>query len=306
MFIYTRIQYGYDSEGRLFIADFDGYEYEGEVALCKGDSTAKAAEQQQLNFNSQLMSIFNQQFGQQTAVLNFLKGKLEPMLDNPTGYDDKTLAAMRASASDSLSGSYDNAQKALQNRQFALGGRDLPSGVNDQQMAMLLQAEAQDKANAQNTVTLNDANLKQSNYWNAMNVLSGNVASQFNPLGYAGAVNSGSNAVAGLSQAVTQSQQSGLMGMLGGAVGGLFSGAGQAGGFGALFCWIAAATFDGWDDPRTGCVRSYLRNTVSKTWWGRPLISLYARFGERLSHSRTALFLLRPLFELALAKATAS
>jgi len=79
--------------------------------------------------------------------------------------------------------------------------------VNDQQTAALLTAEAADKGNAQNTITLNDANLKNTNYWNAMNVLSGNVASQFNPLGYANSATSGSNAVAGLSQAYTQSQQ---------------------------------------------------------------------------------------------------
>jgi len=306
MYIYTTLQYQINENGEYELTSKKGYWYAGKVGGLKGDSTAKAAEAQQSQFNQQLMSIFQQQFAKQSQVLDFLTGKLKPMIDNPTGYSPEALAAMRAGATDNLSASYDNAQKALQNRQFALGGRDLPSGVNEQQTGALLTAEAADKGNAQNTITLNDENLKNSNYWNAMNVLSGNVASQFNPLGYANSATSGSNAVAGLSNAVTASQQSGWMGALGGAVGGLFSGAGQAGGFGALFCWIAAKTFDGWDDPRTGCVRSYLLNSFGKTWYGKPIISIYAKFGERLSNIPLVVAALRPAFDLALSKATAT
>lgn len=235
---YSRIEYSRDAwidKGMLVKVSVMPVEYSGPWDRCKGDSTAQAAEQQQSQFNSQLMSIFQQQFGQQSQILNYLKGKLEPMIDNPTGYSPEALATMRTSATDTLSDQYQNAQKALQGQEFTNGSRDLPSGTNDQLNEALLNAEAKDKANAQDTITLNDENLKQSNYWNAMNVLSGNVASQFNPLGYAGAATSGSNAVAGLSNAVTNSNQTGLMGLLGGGVSGLFGAAGKAGGFGSLF-----------------------------------------------------------------------
>lgn len=209
-------------------------EYRGSWAHAKGDDTAKAAEQQQENFNSQLMNIFQQQFGQQTQVLNYLKGKMQPMIDNPTGYDAATLAAMRTSATDTLSNNYQNAQKALQNQEYTSGGRDLPSGTSAQLNEALLNSEAADKSNAQNTITLNDANLKQQNYWNAVNVLNG-TAAQFNPLGYASAATSGSGAVAGLSNAVTNSQNTGLTALLGGVAGGVFGAAGKAGGFSSLF-----------------------------------------------------------------------
>lgn len=199
------------------------YVYDGPVAECKGDQTAQAAEQQQAAFSAQMAATFNKQYAAQSEVLNFLKGALEPQITNPTGYGTDAMAAMRTSANENISGSYDNAQKAIQNMQFVNGGRDLPSGVNQMQLGGLKMAEAGDQAGAQNTITLNNENLKQSNYWNAMNVLSGNVASQFNPLGYAGASTGAANTVTGLSQAYNASKQSQLMGVLGGAAGGAAS-----------------------------------------------------------------------------------
>lgn len=215
----------------------DGVVWSNEPALSfKGDDTAKAAEQQQAAFNAQLMSIFTQQFDKQQALLGYLKGKLQPMINNPTGYSPKELAALRTGATDQLSVAYQNAQKALNNEELQKnGGSDLPSGTTAQLDAALLQQEAQDKANAQNTITMNDENLKQTNYWNALNVLNGQTAVQYNPLGYAQTATEGSNAVANLSTAYKQSQQSGLMGMLGslaGAAGTAFSGAGTKALFG--------------------------------------------------------------------------
>jgi hypothetical protein len=187
-----------------------------------GDSTAKAAENQSMQFQSQLMATFNKQFAAQSDILNFLKGTLEPQITNPQGYGADALAAMRTSATENISGQYDNAQKSLQNQQFALGGRDLPSGVAEMQMGALKQGQASDTSAAQNNITLNDANLKNSNYWNSVNALNG-VAAEQNPLGYAGASTSAGNSVANLSQAFQASKQSQLMGVLGGAVGGAAS-----------------------------------------------------------------------------------
>lgn len=200
----------------------DRYIAEGRtVSGGKGDQIAKQAEVQQMQFQGQLMQIFQQQFGQQSDMLNFLKTNLEPQITKPTGYSDEAKAAMRASATDNISGQYDNATKALQNVQFARGGRDLPSGVDEMQAGALKGAQAKDTADALNTITLNDENLKQNNYWNAMNVLSGNVASQYNPLGYSSSATNAGNSVAGLSQAYTASKQSQLLGALGGIAGGV-------------------------------------------------------------------------------------
>jgi hypothetical protein len=233
----------------VVVTHTEGFEDDRPVALCKGDDTAKATEQlqqqnaqQQMAFNQQLMTLFQQQFGKQNAVMDYLNGKMKPIVDaGGKGFSDDALAAMRTSATDKLSGAYANAQRTLQTREFANGSRDLPSGVNAQLDAALLDSESADKAGAQNNITLANENQKQANYWNAVNVLNGQAA-QLDPLGYAGAATNAANSatgagnsVANLSNAVTASNQSQLMGVLGGVAGGVFGAAGQAGGFGKLF-----------------------------------------------------------------------
>lgn len=277
---------------------------------CKGDEVAEQQEQQTANFNSQLMQIFNKQYSSQQQVLTYLQGKLQPMIDNPTGYSPDALAAQRTSATDTLSAEYQNAQKALQNTEFSQGSRDLPSGVNDQLNEALLQGEASDKANAQNTITTNNAALEQSNYWNALSALNGQATTAYNPLGYAGAATSGANAVTGLSQAVTASQGPSIGSILGGiagaGVGALGAGLGKAGSFGALFgCWIAAAHFDGWNDPRTKAVRRYLNTTFCAHWYGRMTMKVYRQYGEWIASKQILVNMLGPLFDLALEQARA-
>jgi hypothetical protein len=211
----TRITWDIDGN----IVEHEWFWYDGPVALCKGDSTAQAAEQQQAAFDTQLMQMFTAQYGNQQNMMNFLKGTLMPQIANPTGYDKATLAAMRTGATDTLSTEYNNAKAALQNSENQKnGGSDLPSGVNSQLDSALLSQEAQAKAGAQENITVQDASLKNANYWNAVNALSGQEA-QMNPLGYAGAATSGSGAVSNLSNAVTASAGPTIGSILGGVVG---------------------------------------------------------------------------------------
>lgn len=199
-------------------AVIDGYIAQGRtVSGGKGDSTAEAAEKSQEAFNTQLMSTFTQQFNSQQSTLNYLKGVLTPMINNPTGYSPAALAAMRTGATDSTSAAYQNAQKTLQNTEATRSG-DLPSGVNDQLNASLLNSEATDKSTAQNAITLQNANLQQSNYWNAINGLNG-VAAENNPDSLASTATAGANGVANLSQAVTASSGPTFGALLGGAIG---------------------------------------------------------------------------------------
>jgi hypothetical protein len=233
MRIYTTVVYDNWLTDPLVPVMAVGFDYCGEIEELKGDQVAQQAESQQANFNAQMQQVFNQQYGKQSAVLDFLTAKLQPMIDNPTGFSREAETAMRTSADDTLSTQYQNAQRALNAQSFAKNGRSLPSGVGTQADAALLQSEAADKANAQNTITVNNENLKNSNLWNAFNVLSGNVTSQFNPLGYAGAADSGANSVANLSNAVTQSKK----GFLTSVATSLAGGFGQAlggGGFSGL------------------------------------------------------------------------
>jgi hypothetical protein len=191
---WTAIVEGYLAEGRT-------------VSGGKGDNTLKQQEQAQANFTNTLMQSYKQQFGQQSKILSFLTSKLQPMIDNPTGFSPTALTAMRTSATDTNAIQFGNASAALNDQLAARGGAtDLPSGVDAQLRAGLAQAGAQTQAASQNQITLH--------------------AAQYNPTGYAGQATSGSQAVGDLGTAYKNSQSSQLLGALGGIAGGVASGFG--------------------------------------------------------------------------------
>lgn len=205
------------------------------VSGAKGDDIAKQNEQIQLDLNKQLLQTFQTQFGKQSQITDSVTKNLQPLIDNPQGYSPEELQALRTQTSDTNSGQFNDAQKALNDQLAARGGAStLPSGVDAQLRAQLAEAGAKTEAGSQNQITLNNEELKRQNFFNAVNALSGN-AQIINPLGYASGATAGGNTVANLSQAVTASNQSPLMGAIGGIVGGAAAGAGSAGGFSKLF-----------------------------------------------------------------------
>lgn len=188
-----------------------------------GDSSAENTESGMAGFNSTLRSSFATQFAAQSAALNFLTGKLQSQIDNPTGIGAAAMAGMRTSAADAVAANFQAAKRANQNVEFSRGGEFLPSGVNAQINAGLTTSAAQANAEAQNSITQQDEQLKQQNYWNATNSLLG-VTSQENPLGYAGEATNSANAVTGLSQAVTAAKGPTWGSILGGALTGAATG----------------------------------------------------------------------------------
>jgi hypothetical protein len=202
-----------DSE-TLEVISREGYEYAGPVALCKGATAAQTAsqqaslqaQQQQNTFNSQLMSLFKQQFGSQQQILNSLQSTLQPQIAaGGQGYTPAQLASLRTSASDTNAQQFQNAQQALNEQTAQRGGQDLPSGVNAALQENLDVAGAQQEANSQNAITQANANLQQQNYWNALGALGG-VAQQENPLGYSSGATGGTEASAGAGNAVSTAQ----------------------------------------------------------------------------------------------------
>jgi hypothetical protein len=191
-----------------------------------------------MGFDSQLMTIFNQQYSMQKSTLDYLNTQMKPIIAaGGKGFSDADLTSMRTAATDTDAQQFQNAQDTLQNQiTQSSGGSKLAgvSGAEIQSKAALLNAEAQKQASDQENITSQNAQLKNQNYWNSINVLNG-PAAQTNPLGYAGTATSGGNTVAGLSGAVTSANQSQLLGALGGIAGGVGSAVG-----GALVkgCWI--------------------------------------------------------------------
>jgi hypothetical protein len=298
---------GFFERGTWKIEERDGFEYSGRWALAKGDKDLKAGEQQQLDFNKQLMQVFQQQYGKQAAQLDYLNSILKPIIaDGGRGLSPEALTSMRTSASDSIAREGQNAKAAVAATEAARGGgTGLPSGVEAQLDEGVALNEANQQSSAQNQITQYNENVRQANFWNAINGLSGNAA-MLNPQSYAGEANSGSSSLANLGTAYYNSQQSGwlnaALGGLGAAAGGWASGGFKMPGG----CWIAEAIY-GPQDLRTHLVREWLNTTFVLRPAGRVVMQFYMRFGQRIasvvSRSRALKAVLRPLFDRALSEA---
>lgn len=158
--------------------------------------------QMSMQFNQQLMDLFHKQFQNQQEQLNFLKGVMQPVITQAQaghGFSDQALAALRTTATDTLSGQFDNAKAALAQTLKTSGDANVPSGVTAGMDLALINSEAQARASAQNQITLADQQQAQSNLFNAANVLNG-VAAQNNPSVLMEGFNQGAGAVAGLGQ----------------------------------------------------------------------------------------------------------
>jgi hypothetical protein len=75
-------------------------------------------------------------------------------------------------------------------------------------------------------------------------------------------------------------------------------------------CWIAAAIYNGWDDPRTIAVREWLHPEFATTAFGRFVVSAYLRFGERIAEQvklhPPLKRVFKPIFDAALRRAEAA
>lgn len=320
-FFYTRIEYQLtDKIGEFILISQATSPWSGDKLMCGGggpDASTIAAQnantasiEQQTQFDSQLMTLFNAQYASQQNTLSYLKGQLQPVISQAEagkGMSDSTLAAMRTGATDTLSTDFTNSQETLNNTLRTSGDVNIPSGVTVGADKALLASEATAKASAQQGITEYDQNLANSNLFNAMNVLNG-VAAQANPLGYATAATSGTSSVAAgagaqanLQQAVTASEQSPLASILGAAMGG----AGTA--IGGIYCWVAAKIFgeNFLTGFKTAIVRDYLLNTWSKKFYAKPVLWAYGKYGKWISEQPVLVRGLTPLFNTAFSEAMA-
>ena len=207
-------------------ASIERYISEGRtVSGGKGDEAIKSQEAQQAGFTNQLRSVFGQQFGQQSGILNFLNQKLTAQVQNPQGFSPEQMAALNTNNTEGAAKAYANAQQATQQAEAARGGSTLPSGVSAQLNAENANAGASQLAQGEYQIQLANAQQKQNNYWNALGGLSG-VAQQENPIGYSGAATGGAESVGTLGTEYNSTQQSQLLSTLGGIAGGVASGYG--------------------------------------------------------------------------------
>lgn len=212
------------------VLEHEWHEYDGPVAECKGgaDKNETDIAGSQKDFMNQLMGNYATQFGNQSAILKSISDSVTPTLlagPNQFGYSKQQEGALRTQASEGTAGAYKMAKQATGESLAAVGGGNvfLPSGVKAGLTAQNANAAAALESNQQLGITNQGYELGRQNYGNAIGALS-NVASQYSPLGYAGAGTGAGEAAFGSANKVYDqnlASNQGFWGEIGGIGGGL-------------------------------------------------------------------------------------
>ena len=195
--------------------------------MCFGGSskTERSVNHDQIQMMQTLQGNYNTQFAGQSAILNNLNTSASAVLNqgiNQYGFNPAEDAALRTQAREGTAQGYNMAKQATGEALASIGGGNtfLPSGtaagINNANAVKF----AQQNAGQQLGITEAGYSQGRQNYLNAAGVL-GNVASQMNPLGYAGSATSAGSQAFGGAKDINQQDQAGkqaMFGALGGAV----------------------------------------------------------------------------------------
>lgn len=164
-----------------------------------GDSIVRSTENSWANFSNTLMGAFQQQYGAQSSIFNFLTSKYTDMIKNPQGFSPAALSAMRGGAVDNLTKQFQNAKQAV-NGQLSLNGGiggDVKSGVASQIQGGLAGQQAGATAGALDNIEMANEQQKIDNQRFAEQGLN-NVGVEENPTGFASQASSAAGTVGGL------------------------------------------------------------------------------------------------------------
>jgi hypothetical protein len=269
-----------------------------------GDQTLKSTEQSNAALTAELGADYQITFSENQAIQKQLTGILQNQISNPQGLPPEEIAAARTSATDRTGVQFENATRSANAVSAAHGGAALPSGVSAQISGDISATAASADAAEQNQITVADAQAKQQNYWNAISGL-GAVGQGYNPTGYSNSAAGVGSSTANLGSAFLASQQAGWQDLSGiiSAAGGLATGVAGLSGKLTPSCYVAAAIYGGWFEPRTVLVRNYIYGNFSKTLHGRLIARMYSKTGRWISQQPILVKLLTPVFNLALKKA---
>lgn len=290
--------------------------------MCGGPSR-----QQVETFNAQ-MDFYNTMttqartvFGNALSVFDALNRAFAPIVaagPNQEGFSPEEKTALMTQATEGTGQTYAHAAKALGEQVASQGGGNLyiPSGANDQLKEELLSSAAANEAAQKTSIIAKDYDIGRQNFYSAAGILGG-ATGTYNPAtGMATSATGAGSAASQTANEITQANNSwmnmvgSVLGGIGGSVvsGGMSNLGSGVGFFGqnapAPGCWVAAAYFDGWLDPRTIAVRHWIFNVWAKrSLIGKYVSKLYMKVGERVSKVPLLVTMLGPLFEVALKRA---
>lgn len=228
MRIFTKIRLQWN--GQQYVTDMaesEWFEYSGPVEECKGASAAEnAAQANSANLFQALQQDLTTTFGQQQGILNNLNQGWSPIFQagpSQYGFTPAEDSNLRTQADTGVANNYQQAKQATGEAISSVGGGNvfLPSGSTTQIEANNANAAAGQRSAENLGITQAGYATGRQNFLSAANALSG-VASQENPLGYAGTANSAnSNAFNEASQINKENQAASPWGALGGILGGV-------------------------------------------------------------------------------------
>lgn len=199
--------------------------------MCGPTDAEAELQQNQIDFYHRLAAQDTAVFGQDQSILNQLQSVYAPILaagPSQYGYTPDQENVLKTQAATGTAQAYQQASRALTEKQAALGGGDtyLPSGVNMQQQAQLASAAAAQRANQNLAIKTQGYEQGNKNFMAATNALL-NTSGQLNPTGYAGVSNTGGSDAASTAETLAAQQTSWMAPVLG-AVGSV-AGAGLGG-----------------------------------------------------------------------------
>ena len=141
-----------------------------------GKKAAKRQAKEQAKLAGLLTQQLQTQFGRQQQILDFLLPQVKSLLEEP-GFSAATRAALKTGVLESAAARFGSAERAVQERSFIMGGRQIPSGAQDQLRAILAGGRAQTEAEGLRNVQLAEEEARQRNRQFGLGLLAGPIMS---------------------------------------------------------------------------------------------------------------------------------
>jgi hypothetical protein len=270
-----------------------------------GQSGALTTDQ---NFSKTLGAAYNQVFSENQGLMQNLTSNLQGIINagpSQQGFSPQELAAQNSQAINAAAASNQKVQQEIGvNAAKGTANPGVESGVTQAERSSAATSVDTNLSNTEANITNANYTTGRQNYWSAVGAQESAPGAFENPANQAGSVASGANQVTDTQANATAADSTGneLLGLGEGLAADTATVLG-----GKKGCWIAAAVYDGWDDPRVAEARNFIFNIwPSRSYLGEIVARLYAAVGEKVARivkrSSVLRSIFKPLFNIAVRK----
>jgi hypothetical protein len=281
---------------------------------CGPSAGQTSALQTDQSFQKTLNTNYGEVFSENQDLMNNLTSNLGQIIGAGPSQQGFSAAELAAKNSQNIN----DAAASNQKIQTAIGENGAKSGVASPgvesgiEQAERATAATQVDTNMNNnaaTITQQNYDTGRQNYWSAVK------GQEEAPAAFEDPETQAANSVTGSNSATaTQANQNAadstgneLLGLGEGLLSDASTVAGAAIKAGGAGCWVAAAVYDGWNDPRVSDARNFIFNVWAKeSILGSIVANIYTKIGERVAElvKRSSILrsIFKPLFDIAVRK----